>query len=150
MTFSGALTAPFDLTSLSLDAALQLDRLAHKKTADLATIGAFGQRMSSSENLQGFARPFSFHENPVNIDILNSALYRSEGPTLVSISDLEARLNDLLSKINEVAAGRDEDESTLSSLKRFCLALHTALLEEVVPRTDPNDWMSVQQELRVA
>jgi len=150
MTFSGTFTAPFDLTSLSLDAALQLDRLAQKKTADLATISAFGQRMSSSEGLPGSARPFSFQENPVNIDILNSALYRSEGPTLVNISDLEARLNDLLSKINEVAAGRDKDEGTLSSLKRFCLALHTALLEELVPRTSPNDWMSAQQELRIA
>lgn len=151
MTLDNALMAPVDLTTLSLDTALELDRLGRNKAADLKTIETFGDCLSSAPSAATSSdRLYCLQENPVNVDILNSALYRVEGPALVNIDDLDARLRELIGRVKEVASGNNTDANVITGLKRFCLALHTALLEEIMPKVDRDEWMSTQQDFRIA
>jgi hypothetical protein len=151
MTLDNALMIPVDLTTLSLDTALELDRLARNKAADLKTIESFGECLGSSPpSAGGSQRLYCLQENPLNVDILNWALYRVEGPALVNIDDLDARLREVIARIKEVGSGHSKDANVLAGLKRFCLSLHTALLEEITPKVDRDEWMSTQQDLRVA
>ncbi len=151
MTLDNASMTSVDLTTLSLDTALELDRLARDKAADLRTIEAFGDCLGSSpSSVSGNDRLYCLQENPLNVDILNSALYRSEGPALVNIDDLDARLRELISKLKEVASGQSKDATVIAGLKRFCLSLHTALLDEITPKADRDEWMSTHQDFKIA
>jgi hypothetical protein len=144
MTLTALAVVPTDLSSLALDAALQLDRLSRDVRADLGPIDAFGKQLGSPTKSPAKAGLFCLQENPVNVDILNSALFRTDEPALVNVADLEARLREILTRLHEVAAGRHQDKSVLTALKRFCLSLHTVLLDELTPRVDRDEWMTVQ------
>jgi hypothetical protein len=139
-----AQTAPADLSVLSLDVALQLDRLSNHKSANLSLIGEFGRRLGSPSSLPGSSSLFCLQENPVNVDILNSALHSIDGSNLENMDELEAKIRDLISKLNDVAAGHTTEARIISNLKRFCLSLHRVLLDELSPAVDHDEWMPVQ------
>lgn len=139
-----AVTAvPVDLSSLSLDAAIQLDRLAHQKPANLSLISDFAKRLGSPSAVQGNSNLLCLQENPVNVDIFNTAL-SSNGAHLQNIEELEAKVRELILKINEVATGQTTEPNVISGLKRFCLSLHRVLLDEIAPKVDHDEWMPIQ------
>ena len=144
MALNAPAAMPNDLTALALDAAIQLDRLSRDAKADLAPIEAFGKQLGSPGALSGQAGLLCLQENPVNVDIINSALYRTDEASLSSVKDLEAKLRQLLIRLNEVAEGKPQAQEVLTSLKRFCLSLHTVLLNELTPRLERDEWMTVQ------
>lgn len=144
MTLSASVVMPNDLTALALDAAIQLDRLSRDAKADLAPIDAFGKQLGSPSAIAGQAGLLCLQENPVNVDIINSALYRTDEAALVNVTDLEAKLRELLVRLDEVAAGKPQGQDVLTSLKRFCLSLHAVLLDELTPRLERDEWMAVQ------
>lgn len=132
---------PTDLSSLTLDAAIQLDRLEKYKPADRGIIQSFAKRLASPSDPSSPAHLYCLNENPVGVDILSSALSNVEGTKLVSIVELEVVLKALVARVNDVASGKQVDEQEIRSLKRFCLALHRTLLEELSPKTETDEWM---------
>jgi hypothetical protein len=130
-----------DLTSLTLDTAIQLDRLEKHKPADRQIIHSFAKRLASPGGSSGPADLFCLDENPVSVDILSSALNNIEGAKLVSIGELEAMLKALVARVDDVASGKQADEREIGSLKKFCLSLHRTLLEELSPKNETDEWM---------
>ena len=140
---SGPLPAEaIDVPSLTLDAAIQLDRLQNRKDADLGVIASFGKYLASPSGHTPAASLFALSDNPVNVEILSSALYSVEGPPLVNMGELEARVQTLVHDVNDVGAGKVTDEGIVVGLKRFCLSLHRVLLNELTPAAD-DEWMPV-------
>jgi hypothetical protein len=146
MMLAEAKANPVDFSSLALDAAIQLDRLQKHKGADLSVINSFAKYLEAPSGGSGTAGLFCLHENPVNVDILNSAIYGVDGHRLVSIDDLEAKARELIVRVNDVASGRNTDERTISSLKRFCLSLHRILLEKLAPTSENDEWMPARDK----
>lgn len=130
-----------DLSSLTLDAAIQLDRLEKHKPADRAIIHSFAKHLASPGGTPGRANLFCLNENPVGVDILSSVLNNIEGAKLVSIGELEEMLKALVARVDDVASGKQVDEREISSLKKFCLALHRTLLEEFSSNSETDEWM---------
>jgi hypothetical protein len=141
---------PTDLSSLTLDAAIQLDRLEKHKPADRGIIGSFAKRLASPGGASGPADLFCLNENPVGVDILSSVLTNAEGAKLVNIGELEAMLKALVSRVDDVAAGKQVDEQEFGSLKRFCLALHRTLLEVSSPKMETDEWMPAALNASIA
>jgi hypothetical protein len=131
-----------DFPSLTLDAAIQLDRLEKHKEADLGVISSFGKYLESPSGHRPTSGPFALSENPVNVEILSSALFSVEGAPLVNMGELEERVRTLVSNVNNVGAGNTTDERIVVGLKRFCLSLHRVLLNELTPAAD-DEWMPV-------
>ncbi|MER8562054.1 hypothetical protein [Mesorhizobium sp. M0578] len=131
-----------DFPSLALDAAIQLDRLQQHKDADLGIISSFGSYLEAPSGHTPAGGLFALSENPVNVEILNSALYSVEGARLVNIAELEEKVKALVHSVKDVGAGKTSDEGVVSGLKRFCLSLHRVLLDELTPSAD-DEWMPV-------
>jgi hypothetical protein len=101
-----------DFPSLTLDAAIQLDRLQKHKNADLEVISSFGRYLESPSGHKPASGLFALSENPLNVEILNSALYSVEGSPLLSMGDLEERVKEFVHNVNDVGAGKITDESS--------------------------------------
>jgi hypothetical protein len=145
----GEPVGPIDLSTLSLDTAVELDRMVRLKDADLSIIRQFAARLGTPASSAGGATLFCLQENPVTVDILNSALYSVDGSSLVNIQELEAKVRDLFETMNNVASGQIKDSGVLNALKKFCLALHQILLQELSGNIDQDEWM-LNQDARVA
>jgi hypothetical protein len=137
-----------DFPSLTLDAAIQLDRLQKHKEADLGIISSFGKYLESPSGHAPTAGLFALSENPVNVEILSSALYSVESAPPVNMVELEERVKTLVCNVNNVGAGKITDDSIISGLKSFCLSLHRVLLNELTPAAN-DEWMPVQ-DARIA
>lgn len=131
-----------DFPSLTLDAAIQLDRLQKHKDADLGIISSFGKYLESPSGHVPAAGLFALSENPVNVEILSSALYSVEDAPPVNMGELEERVKTLVHNVNDVGAGKTTDDGIVTGLKRFCLSLHRVLLNELTPAAD-DEWMPV-------
>ena len=131
-----------DFPSLTLDAAIQLDRLQKHKDADLGIISSFGRYLESPSGHTPAAGLFALSENPVNVEILSTALYSVEGAQFMNMDELEERVKTLVHNVNDVGAGKVADEGIVVGLKRFCLSLHRVLLNELTPAAD-DEWMPV-------
>ena len=130
-----------DLSSLTLDAAIQLDRLEKHKPADREIIKLFARCLASPGGSSSTADLFCLNENPVGVDILSSTLNNIDGPKLVNIGELEAMLKSIVARVDDVASGKQVDQGVIGTLKQFCLALHRTLLEELSPKTEIDEWM---------
>jgi hypothetical protein len=130
-----------DLSSLTLDAAIQLDRIQKHKSADRSIIKSFARRLASPAGASGSADLFCLHENPVSVDIMSSAIRDLDGAKLVNMGELEAVVKDLVARVNDVASGKELDDREVANLKQFCLSLHRILLEELSPKSDNDEWM---------
>lgn len=137
---------PVDFSSLTLDAAIQLDKLEKHKQADLKVIDAFAKFLAAPTGTIGAQSMFCLQENPVSVDIFTSAISSVENARLVNISELEAKIRDLVTRVSEVASGKNHDEGQIASLKRFCLSLHRVLLDELSPTMDNDEWMPTRDE----
>lgn len=132
-----------DFPSLALDAAIQLDRLQNHKDADLEIISSFGKYLEAPSGHTPASGLFALSENPVNVEILSSALYSAEGARLANMDELEKRVKTLVHNVNNVGAGKINDESVVAGLKSFCLSLHRVLLDELTPPVTDDEWMPV-------
>ncbi|ANK88261.1 hypothetical protein PYR71_28355 [Rhizobium sp. MC63] len=137
-----------DFPSLALDAAIELDKLEKRQPADLATIQRFGHYLEAPPSGGRPVSLFALSENPVNVEILNSAIFHTEGASLSNFNDLEQWVRDLVAQAKAIAAGESTGSEEIGSLKRFCLSLHQVLLEELTPAPD-DEWMPAYDE-RVA
>jgi hypothetical protein len=135
-----------DLSTLSLDAAVQLDRLARKQPADLESLNRFLRTLGAST---GVSHPDSFNlqPKPLDFDILDRAFYRVDQVSISHVADLERRLGELIAMIRKVANGGETSE--LNTLKTFCLSLHQALLSETSPFRRDDEWI-IRREDRSA
>jgi hypothetical protein len=135
-----------DFSSLTLDTAIQLDRLEKHKTADLNVINDFAKFLAAPSGSVGAQSLFCLQENPISVDIFTSAISGVEGAHLANLSDLEAKVRDLIARVSEVASGSNRDEGQIAGLKRFCLSLHRVLLDELSPSIDNDEWMPARDE----
>ncbi|MEN3147900.1 hypothetical protein ABCW43_11330 [Neorhizobium sp. IRAMC:178] len=131
-----------DFPSLALDAAIQLDHLEKHKDADLEVISTFGKYLASPSGNAPTAGLFALSENPVNVEILNSAFYSVEGTASTNMKELEGKLKTLVKSVSDVGSGASADESVVAALKRFCLSLHRVLLDDLAPAAD-DEWMPI-------
>jgi hypothetical protein len=125
-----------DLSTLSLDAAVQLDRLARHQPANLESLNLFLHSLSAST---GTCHPdqLNLQSKPIDLDILDRAFYRLD--QVSRVDDLEQKLGALIQSIREVANGGLGPE--LNTLKTFCLSLHQALLAEMSPFEKDDEWI---------
>jgi hypothetical protein len=81
-------TSAADLSTLSLDAAVQLDRLARKQPADLDSLNRFLQSLGATT---GVSHPdtFNLQSKPLDFDILDRAFYRVDQVSISHVADLD-------------------------------------------------------------
>ena len=128
MPLSSGPGARADLSTLSLDAAFQLDRVERHQEADLKILRRLMECLGSSDGHGGSVKALNLQEYPLNVDIFNSAMHRIEASPVQSLADLETKIKSLLEKMRAVSEGGGME--SIGALKRFCLSLHQALLSK--------------------
>ncbi|MBM0207632.1 hypothetical protein JNW90_35135 [Micromonospora sp. STR1s_5] len=122
-----------NLPGLSLDAALQLDRIERHQSADRSILGQFLACLGSTTGPSSGPGAMFLQDNPLNVQIFSSALDRAEEAPSTNMAELERKLSAVLDGISDVAQGGNPDPNRVSALKGFCLSLHQALLNEASP-----------------
>lgn len=123
-----------DLSGLSLDAALQLDRIEKHQSANRSILGQFLACVGTTTGHASSTGAMFLQDNPLKVQIFSSALDRStEDTPSTNMAELESKLAAILSCINDVAGGGNPGAQRISALKGFCLSLHQALLNESSP-----------------
>ena len=133
-----------DLSTLSLDAAFQLDRVERHQAADLTILRRLVECLGSSDDHGNAVNALNLQEHPLNVDIFNSAILRIEAAPVLNVADLETKVKSLLTKMRAVSEGHPTD--SIDALKRFCLSLHQALLSENSPFHHQDEWVLMRDE----
>ena len=128
-----------DLSTLSLDAAFQLDKVERNQPSNPLIIRRFLERLIDPEGLGNTPDTMDLQRYPLEVNIFNSAIHRVEATPVENIDELQLRLLELLKKLREVSEGRGLD--SVGSLKRFCLSLHQSLLTESSQFRHEDEWI---------
>jgi hypothetical protein len=118
-----------ELTAISLDAAIQLDRILHGSTPNSLPLRKLSDILRGASALPSGATALSLHCSPSALRILSRALADSAGGPLSTVTDLTNQISDyvtMLSKNPETWA----PEAIRRSLS-FCLSLHRELIAEI-------------------
>jgi hypothetical protein len=122
-----------ELTVLSLDAAIELDRILGGEDADANVISRFIGAIQSNGIVcrQGTA---NYLADPRTADLYARALTSATGNSIGSID----QLNDAVLAV--AAAYKDAGtlgwNKSLSALRDFCLALHSVLIADTLPHAE--------------
>jgi len=133
-----------DLSTLSLDAAFQLDLIERHKAADLSVLTLLLNRLATPGDSQQDLNPLNLQGHPLDVDIFNSALHRIEPTPVVDVADLQKRVAALMVKMRAVAEGGNSE--LVGPIKRFCLSLHEALLSANSPFNHQDGWVLMKDE----
>ncbi len=133
-----------DLSTLSLDAAVQLDLIERHKTADLGVLTRLLVLLEKPDDSGSDANPLNLQDRPLDVDIFNSAIHRIESTPVVDVSELQSRVQALMAKMRAVAEGKNTE--SVNSIKRFCLSLHQALLSANSPFHQQDEWVLMRDE----
>lgn len=139
--------APDKLSELSLDAAMQLDRLSKSRSADRSVLTAFANvlRSPSEGTSEGDVGFFCLNENPLNVDIMTSALDKAGEARATDIATLSSQLEKLLKQLNDVAGGSNPSADDIRHLKRFCVSLHQVLLNDYPAFHNDDPWLILKE-----
>jgi hypothetical protein len=138
-------TAPRpDLFTLSLDAALQLDKMERSRSADLQIIQNFLDCLRSPSGLHDDQDALNLSSNPLCADLFSSVIGRIDKHPVEHVADLEKKVIAILTKLSAVASGLDSEG--VGPLKKFCLSLHQALLNEANPFRQEDEWLLMKDE----
>jgi hypothetical protein len=133
-----------DLSALSLDAALQLDAMERSGSADLKIIQNFLDCLRSPSGLHADQNALNLNSNPLSADLFSTVIGRIDKHPVERVADLEKKVIALLTKLNAVAHGHDSEN--IGPLKKFCLSLHQALLNDAIPFREEDDWLIMKDE----
>jgi hypothetical protein len=135
---------PPDLSTLSLDAALQLDKMERSGSADLQIIQNFLDCLRSPSGLHAEHDALNLSSNPLSADLFSSVIGRTDKRPVEHVADLEKKVIAVLTELSAVASGRNIEG--IGPLKKFCLSLHQALLNEAAPFRQEDDWLLMKDE----
>ena len=134
-----------DLLTLSLDAALQLDKMERSGSADLQIIQNFLDCLRSPGGLHADQDALNLSSNPLCADLFSSVIGRTDNHPVEHVADLEKKVIKILIKLSAVASGLDSEG--VGPLKKFCLSLHQALLnDEANPFRQEDEWLLMKDE----
>jgi hypothetical protein len=134
------------LSALSLDAALEIERLERRQEADLNVLRSFFDCLTTEVD-GGESSSLRLTEDPLRVQLLRSTIDRIEKP-VSDISDLSARLEQLMASFEAISTGHKQEG--LALLKRFCLSLHQTFLNEISPFHHSEEWDAPILEERFA
>lgn len=133
------------LSALSLDAAIEIDRLERHQHANPEVLREFvallGSSLGGGSTAQSAQR---LNEDPIGVAVFVSALEGTDRPVSTA-SELPTMLETLLADLNLVA--ESHAEQGLEVFKRFCLSLHRALLSEAGDFGRRDEWVFDRDEL---
>ena len=140
---NGASGYPVDLPELSLESALQLEKMLKRRAANKEPImmlaGALGEK-SGFDSL--FAKRHSLHIDPLTSEILNRTFseFHMDNRHLVTLDDLEIQISEIIQ--NMMSVDQNANREKIAKLKDFCLSLHEALLGLSRSQYDENETFS--------
>jgi len=113
---------PANISSLSLDAAIQLRRLAQDiKPVDFGVIQELAAALRKWSGVLSGAAPRSLHADPVTVYTVSQAVRSVEDPG-VSLDQLAATITRLIQEF--LTTGEETDRAQAEKLKDFCLTLN--------------------------
>jgi hypothetical protein len=118
-----------DLTTVSLDAAIQLDRILHDRTADYSPLRRLSESLRAASNISSGGTVLSLHCNPAALGVLSRAVEGSDQKTLNTVGDLVEKIGHyvaVFSKDPKVC-----DKPAIEHALAFCLSLHRELIAEI-------------------
>jgi hypothetical protein len=118
-----------ELTAISLDAAIQLDRILHGSTANSVPLRKLSDTLWGASVLPSGTSALSLHSSPSALRLLSRAIAGSAEEPLSTVTDLTNQIShyvDMLSKNPETWT----PEMIQRSLS-FCLSLHRELIAEI-------------------
>lgn len=117
-----------DLKTLSLDAAIELERLILGQGGDKAVIRKLTEIFLHNSDSDTTRLSHGLYNNPLKIEICRRAIGTSPGVAVRTIDELKQRIGKIVS---DVDVERDDgSKNSLANLRDFCLALHRELLAE--------------------
>jgi hypothetical protein len=129
-----------DLTTVSLDAAIQLDRILHGRTPDYVPLRRLSDSLRAASDVLPGGTALSLQYNPTALGVLSRAVERSDKRILDTVVDLTKEIAEFVDMLSKEPAAWDK-ETTERSLS-FCLSLHRELVAEasqsdvIVPSDD--------------
>jgi hypothetical protein len=118
-----------DLSSVALDAAIQLDRILQGRAADEAPLKKLSDRLRGASELPTGGTALSLHYNPAALGVLSRAVERSEQRTLNTVTDLAHEMAQFVELLARDTSGGDKEK--LEKSLSFCLSLHSELVAEL-------------------
>jgi hypothetical protein len=128
-SFSGSAVSLSELTKISLDAAIQLDRLLRGTTSDDTPLRQLSDTLRSASNLPRGGSVSSLHYSPTAVGVLSRALEESATGPLSTIDDLTNEVRHYVKMFSEDPGSWDKD--TIKRSLAFCLSLHRELVAEI-------------------
>jgi hypothetical protein len=134
-----------DLTTVSLHAAIQLDRVLRGRTADYGPLRKLSDSLRAASNVPSGGTVLSLHYNPAALGVLSRAVESSDQRTLGTVSDLTNEIAQYVTVFSQDLKACDTE--TIKHALAFCLSLHRELVAElsqseiVVPS---DDWTGEQ------
>jgi hypothetical protein len=118
-----------DLSSVSLDAAIQLDRIMRKRPADPGPLRKLSEKLRGASDLPSGGTALSLHYNPTALGVLSRAIERSGKTTLGTVSELTTEISQYVDLFSRQP--NEWDEPTVVRLLDFCLTLTRELVAEI-------------------
>jgi hypothetical protein len=118
-----------NLSSVALDAAIQLDRILQGRAADEAPLKKLSERLRGASELPAGGTALSLHYNPAALGVLNRAVERSEQRILNTVTDLAHEIAQFVDLLGRDTSGCDKGK--IKKSLSFCLSLHSELVAEL-------------------
>lgn len=128
-TLGGNLPSLSDLSSVALDAAIQLDRVLQGRPADEAPLKKLSGSLRGASEVPVGGTALSLHYNPAALGVLSRAVERTENRTFPSVTDLARELAQFVEMLSW--SPRDWSKETVTRSLTFCLSLHRELVAEL-------------------
>jgi hypothetical protein len=97
------------LFTLSLVAALQIDKMERSRSADLQIIQNFLDCLRSPSGLHADQDALNLSSNPLCADLFSSVIGRIDKHPVEHVADLEKKVIAILTKLSAVASGLDSE-----------------------------------------
>jgi hypothetical protein len=129
-------TSNEDLMRLSLEAAVEFDRLRCGKDVDEEVIEAFAECVSGTNGTNAPPESLYLNHGPRTLGAYYRAWRTISGSHSETLQGQKARVIELLAEVRDAAKdphsiiGDQAFQEKLARLERYCLALHQALLAE--------------------
>lgn len=133
-----------DLATLSLDAAIQLDRINQQRPCDREVLADFLKALVSFDGQPASGAGLSFAGDPLNVEIFNSALQKIQSHPAKNVEDVRRSAERFYLMMRAVSDGYEVDNVHL--LRDTCLSLHRTLLNHQSPFRTEDDWILAGNE----
>jgi hypothetical protein len=130
-----------DLSTLSLDAAIELDNLLRREKVDHSKINRLALALETASGFSENQGALKLQADPLTIDVFDKALVSAGGPRYVNIEELGSHLKDLISIMQH--ADKDLERREIEATKSFCISLHDVLISQLSVSEDSDDYQQI-------